>query len=546
MLEKASSHLTGYAMIAVGLLAGLAHGAAAGSRHAALLQLSGALLLAVDLFLAADRRRTEVLLLTLTGFWIASNSVSLRWLAGGLMSPQALGMALGGGVFAVATIALSSTSILFTWAALALSSPLRSDALRCALIAGALVAGDLVRELILPGFPWAAIAYAHVDSPFASLLPLIGAQGTSWVVEFCSLLLGSLCASLLSKQRVQRALIGCLAAILLCAGFSWQILPRFSQDGPTLRIVLMQTALSTREKFAHGLLTRHITDIADFVRTHDAFLTLTPETAIPELLGALTDEQRGLLENSISPAHALIVGAFSQDSHGEIYNSAVMLTRSDDASSSVMRSVHIKRHLAPIGEYAPIGFRWLADLLDLPISRIKPTTDARTDFAVGGITVIASVCMDLLYGGDLRSPSHGPRILVNLSNPAFFSSPTARDQFIDIARTRALEQQVPVLIAANYAPTAVIDADGTLRQLLRAGEPGSLELNVRASVGTTPYTRFGDFFPLLVLLTSLATASALARARLGSHQDGRTRRSGRHGSGPPDPGMARRERRPGC
>src|SRR5207237_8819454 len=141
-------------------------------------------------------------------------------------------------------------------------------------------------------------------------------------------------------------------------------------------------------------------------------------------------------------------------------NSAVMLQRVADVPVAVQRTVYIKQHLAPIGEYAPPGFRWIAALLHFRISNLRATQDAPRNFAISGITVIPSVCQDLLYGDDLRTTTANPRLLVNLSNVASFKSPLARAQFLNIARARALEQQLPVLIAANYEPTALIAATG--------------------------------------------------------------------------------------
>jgi apolipoprotein N-acyltransferase len=274
----------------------------------------------------------------------------------------------------------------------------------------------------------------------------------------------------------------------------------------------MQTAISTKDKFRASLLGRHLREIGDFAGTHDAQLVVAPEAAVPTTLRALTPTQEEFLERNVSPSRALLFGAFAEDSGGEVYNSAVLLQRVTGATAGVQRTVYIKQHLAPIGEYAPPGFGWIADLLNLPMSNLRSTQDTPHNFQVFGITIIPSVCQDLLYGDDLRTTTAAPRVLINLSNVAFFRDPLARAQFLSIARARALEQQIPVLIAANDGPTAFIDAEGTVERELSPHIPGALEVTLHPRAGTTVYARYGNSF--LYLVMALAALLSLARAVL--------------------------------
>jgi len=106
---------------------------------------------------------------------------------------------------------------------------------------------------------------------------------------------------------------------------------------------------------------------------------------------------------------------------------------------------------------------------------------------------------------------------VNLSNVEFFNDALARAQFLNIARARALEQQVPVLIAANYGPTAYIDAQSVVSQQLPSAAIDALEVTVSMRAGTTPYARYGRVFLYLMFgLIIVAIARAAWRHRLGS------------------------------
>ena len=89
---------------------------------------------------------------------------------------------------AAAVLLLSAFLAIFpaTACALARHAPLEPDspparALTGALTWAALWAGfEWVRAVLLTGFPWLNIGYAHVDSPLAGWAPLLGVHGMAW------------------------------------------------------------------------------------------------------------------------------------------------------------------------------------------------------------------------------------------------------------------------------------------------------------------------------------------------------------------------------
>jgi apolipoprotein N-acyltransferase len=505
-------------ILIVSLLAGCAQGLAFGAPYPAALQLFACTILGGIVFPLRSQRRWGLLLLACAAFWLASCATGLRWIADALLSPDMLGIALGTLVYGMLVVGLSCLSILCLWGATVLSAPIRSEVLCCAFFSSALLGADLLRELLLPSFPWLSMGYAHVEWPFAVLLPLIGVQGVGWVAQFVALLLGALCVSLAVTRTAQGPTVALVTVCALGAALSSRaaaMVTTLTRDAGSLRVVAMQTVVPVKDKFRASLFAKHLTGIGDFARSHDAAqLILTPETAVPTSLRALTPAQEQFLAGSVTASRALIFGAFAEDSRGDVFNSAVMLQRVADAPAAVQRTVYIKQHLAPVGEYAPPGFRWIAALLHFRISNLRATQDAPRNFAISGITVIPSVCQDLLYGDDLRTTTANPRLLVNLSNVAFFKSPLARAQFLNIARARALEQQLPVLIAANYGPTAFIDATGVIERVLPAETEGALEVTVHPRMGTTPYARFGNAF--LYLAIALTVAATLGTAVMNS------------------------------
>lgn len=128
------------------------------------------------------------------------------------------------------------------------------------------------------------------------------------------------------------------------------------------------------------------------------------------------------------------------------------------------------------------------------------------------VALRTTICLDLLYGGELSEDAGTVGLLVNQSNLVALPGDRMREQFLAIARTRALEQHKPLLLVSNDGPTAVIDADGRVLARLPFGVAGALSHDVRPQLGRTPYAMLGDITWLLPL-TIAALVLALRRPR---------------------------------
>ncbi|HEY6926626.1 MAG TPA: hypothetical protein VI653_24285, partial [Steroidobacteraceae bacterium] len=313
-------------ILAASPLAGMAHGLAFGAKHPAVLQWPAFAALGVIVLLLRSRRQWALLLTCCALFWLASYAMGLRWIGSAMIAQDGLGPALGTLVYCLLVCGLACASILSLWLAALLGTSIRSDALYCATLSSAMLCGDLLRELLLPSFPWLAVGYAHVEGPISSLLPVIGVEGAGWFAQCTALLCG---ASVLSvaHRRVPRQSALIMTAMLAAAVVLPLAIPAATRDQGSLRIAALQTAVPPRDKFRASLFGQHLQEIGDFVRDHPAQLIITPETAVPTTLRALTPVQKAFLEGGVSPTRAVLFGAFAEDSREDVFNSAVMLQR---------------------------------------------------------------------------------------------------------------------------------------------------------------------------------------------------------------------------
>jgi apolipoprotein N-acyltransferase len=96
----------------------------------------------------------------------------------------------------------------------------------------------------------------------------------------------------------------------------------------------------------------------------------------------------------------------------------------------------------------------------------------------------------------------GANLLVNISNDGYFGHSAAREQHLEIARMRAVENRRWLLRCTNDGITAVIDPRGRVNLRLPLYREDAEPMNFAYTSGTTFYTRHGDWFAWGCLLAA--------------------------------------------
>jgi apolipoprotein N-acyltransferase len=160
-----------------------------------------------------------------------------------------------------------------------------------------------------------------------------------------------------------------------------------------------------------------------------------------------------------------------------------------------------KAHLVPFGEYVPL--RAL-----LPIGKITPGTmdlsagpGARTIDLPGLPPFAPLVCYEAIFAGAVIDQSHRPAWILNVTNDAWYGHSSGPYQLFAAARTRAVEEGLPLVRVANNGISAVIDPVGRVLARTDLDAIGYLDHTLPAALAPTPYARIGDWmwFGLLVL-----------------------------------------------
>ena len=234
---------------------------------------------------------------------------------------------------------------------------------------------------------------------------------------------------------------------------------------------------------------------------------LWPETAVPDDL--LTSKRSMALASSLCRARGtpLVTGTLDtvlDEAAGTVayYNAAALLDAQGRPAAS-----YAKRHLVVMGEFVPLA-RFIPAAwrraLGIPPDITPGTAGGRFPLGPRGAEVPAAplICFeDLVASLARRDVADGARLLVNLTNDAWFDDALAPVQHMRAAVLRTVENRVPLLRAANTGVTCAIDRIGRVTALLRDGDtgrtaaPGVLRATVLAppdGMRLTFYTRFGN------------------------------------------------------
>ncbi len=234
-------------------------------------------------------------------------------------------------------------------------------------------------------------------------------------------------------------------------------------------------------------------------------LILWPETTTP---GPTTQEgvSRDCVLSLLTNGVPILVGAIDvrggPGDQQRIFNSALLYVPDEG-----LVAWYDKQRLVPFGEFLPLEslFPILARWSPLDVSCTfgrTPTVFCETNqppFA-------ALICFEDTQSGLARTlVQRGARLLVNLTNDAWFDRTACPQQHLSHSVFRAVESGVPLIRAANSGVTALVDGRGAIHNptVNRSGVPPEAAVRVwrfavpPGDAPLTPYTRYGDW-PLAI------------------------------------------------
>ncbi len=402
---------------------------------------------------------------------------------------------------------------------------------------------EWLRSWVFTGFAWNPLGAITVTSPkyLAFLAPLIGTYGLAGLVIVASGQISHLIdwtkwvlalpseASATERNKLNQAyfLLALLTAFFLPLALFGNAAPQNHYEHPNHPpITIVQPNVGQQDKWVGEKADTNFAKLARLTtpRTDEPRLILWPEAAIPDYLEAgypfvyydrSPAEARARLTDLMNPQDVMLLGALKLelDKRGEVVGARNAVMTIDAAGRLGPR--YDKAHLVPYGEYLPMR----PFLSAIGLSRLAP---GDIDFWPGpGPRSIdlgrfgkvgVQICYEIIFSGQVVDRANRPQFIFNPSNDAWFGS-WGPPQHLAQARLRAIEEGLPVIRATPTGISAVIDAQGRVRESLPMGAAGRIDTRLPPPHGPTLFARFGNILPLLFagLLIVLAIASARAR-----------------------------------
>jgi apolipoprotein N-acyltransferase len=169
-----------------------------------------------------------------------------------------------------------------------------------------------------------------------------------------------------------------------------------------------------------------------------------------------------------------------------------------------------KAHLVPFGEYVP--FRDVLTWKKITVGSVDYTAGPgpRTINLPGLPRFAPLICYEVVFPHAIVDEDDRPAWILNVTNDAWYGQSSGPYQHFAIARTRAVEEGLPLVRVANNGVSGVVDALGRVVARIDLNTVGYADLPLPAAAKATMYARGGDWMLLgLLIIGALPVAFRL-------------------------------------
>ena len=347
---------------------------------------------------------------------------------------------------------------------------------------------------VMTGFSWMQLGYTQIDFPLSGFAPVLGNHAISGLIALCAgvlLLLISFGTKIQTKNRV--ALI--MSVVVLWVGGSLlKTIDWTYAEGETIRVSMVQGNIAQQDKWKQHMKQPTLNLYRELsLGQEDVDLIIWPETAVPDYWYRVVLYIKQLRVDMKQKDIDLLLGIFVKNDENRLLNSVM----------NINGDVYNKRHLVPLGEYIPLRFliEFFNRFVNIPMSDIASGDDEQPLLNAAGVPLGISICFEEAFSRDVLKDLPEAKILVNVSNDAWFEDSHESHQHHAIARMRALEAGRYMMRSTNTGITSFIGPHGEVIKQLPQFIVGVLKSEVQPMSGSTPFVRWGD--KLIVTICSL-------------------------------------------
>ncbi|MFG1796633.1 apolipoprotein N-acyltransferase [Nocardia sp. NPDC049149] len=377
------------------------------------------------------------------------------------------------------------------------------------------------------GFPWGRLAFGQADGWFLSLASIGGAPLVSFAVAFTGAAAAALVLlvwTVVHRGRASRAGFAVAAATLVVMPVAGLLLgltlPAPDQGDRTITVAAIQGSVPRLgldfNAQRRAVLDNHVRRTEELARAVTAGAAKKPDVVIWPENSSDIDPLRN------ADAAALITRA-SEQIGAPILVGAVLVNGDRTTTNSVIvwngaagpGERHDKKIIQPFGEYLPMRsfFRLFSEYADRAGYFVPGNGDGVVRAA--GVDIGVATCYEVAFDRAFEDAMRaGAQLLTVPTNNATFGDSEMTYQQLAMSRVRAVEHGRALVVAATSGVSAIITADGAVRQESPQFVPAALVADLPLRTSNTLATIVGPAPErLLVIVTAVTIAIAGWRRR---------------------------------
>jgi apolipoprotein N-acyltransferase len=309
---------------------------------------------------------------------------------------------------------------------------------------------ECLRSYLFTGFPWLFLGYSQTNSFLSNFAPI----GSVYLVSFTVALSAGLIMHALVKRQYA---IYSIAGLLLLWGVAGALnkVKWTAKEHTPLQVALIQSNVPQSFKWDPEQAADTLTLYKSYTNQQwDKQIIVWSEGAIPIFLDQAQAyiayfDKLGKQKNV-----ALIAGVATQE-ETKYFNTMIGIGAATGS--------YQKRHLVPFGEYVPLGnlLRGIIGLFDLPMSNFS-FFQRQTGITMFGFSIGSYICYEVAYLDEFLTQFPAAKLIITISNDAWFGNSFAPAQQLQIAQLRSIETGRYQLFSTDNGITAVIDPAGRI------------------------------------------------------------------------------------
>lgn len=365
---------------------------------------------------------------------------------------------------------------------------------------------------LFTGMPWNLVGYAAVASN--ALLQSVSLLGI-YVLSGVLVLVAAMPALFLLQKRgwaLNILMLGVLGGLIVWGNMRLNAMPT---DYSSVKIRVVQANIPQFSQLTPALQIGMLKKYAELTKQpgwQDINVIVWPESAVPLSLpakGALARELGALVPSNRA---SLVFGAMRTEKslpRWKTWNSLFVLNQEGEVIS-----YYDKHHLVPFGEYIP--WRPLLTMLITPAGYGDYMEgDGDNHFFVPGAPqVLPLICFESIFPEYSMNSGGDAEWLLNVSNDAWFGISAEPYQHFEMARVRAVEQGLPMVLSNNPGVSGIVDPAGRVLKFLPLNSEGVVDAYLPRPAGSV-YARYPNLSwrLMMVLVATLCGLSYYCQGR---------------------------------